>query len=128
MNKNMDANSQFTEGELVVYRNGSTYEIGRVKRLCDDGAFVYYHQGDTAAKTPYDVMHKLVNKQCIVATALGEQYGTIHAFPTALLYTLIGLGIRFTVLEYFGDNTCTITVMGDKEYKLVYELGRTKWQ
>lgn len=124
MSKNIDTNSQFTEGELVIYRNGDTCEIGRIKRVCDDGAFVYYHQGDTASKTPYDVMHKLLNKQCVVAVALGEQCGIIHLFPTGLLKTLVGMNIRFSVLEYTKDNTCSITVMGAEEYSIAYEIGR----
>ncbi len=48
-------------GELILYRNGDTFEIGEIKRLCDDGAFVYYSTGDTAAKTRYEDMHKIVN-------------------------------------------------------------------
>lgn len=51
----------FKEGELILYRNGDSFEIGEIKRLCDDGAFVYYSMGDTAAKTRYEDMHKLTN-------------------------------------------------------------------
>ena len=60
----------FEQGELIIYKNGDRCEIGKIKRLCDDGAFVYYHSGDTAAKTPYDVMYKLANRKCVVATTL----------------------------------------------------------
>ena len=62
---------KFAIGEYIVYVNGDRYEIGRVKSLRDDGAFVYYHEGDTAAKTPYDRMHKLVNQHCIKKSTLG---------------------------------------------------------
>lgn len=62
---------EFKEGELIIYTNGDRFEIGKIKRLCDDGAFVYYHEGDTASKTPYDCMHKLINSFCITATILG---------------------------------------------------------
>lgn len=61
----------FEVGEYIVYVNGDRYEIGRIKSLRDDGAFVYYHEGDTAAKTPYDCMHKLTNGYCIKETTLG---------------------------------------------------------
>ncbi len=63
----------FKVGEYIVYVNGDRYEIGRIRRLCEDGsgAFVCYHEGDTAAKTPYDCMHKLVNGYCITDTTLG---------------------------------------------------------
>lgn len=61
----------FTEGEYIVYCNGPKYEIGRIANLHDDGAFVCYHEGETAAKTPYDLMHKIVNGFAIKETSLG---------------------------------------------------------
>ena len=59
----------FREGELIVYVNGDTFQIGEIKRLCDDGAFVWYHEGDTASKTPFENMHKLQNAYCIKQTS-----------------------------------------------------------
>lgn len=56
----------FKEGELIVYQNGDTFQIGEIKRICDDGAFVWYHEGDTASKTPFENMHKLQNAFCIM--------------------------------------------------------------
>ena len=62
---------QFQEGELVAFigRNleGQIYtvEIGKIKRLCKDGAFVYYHTGDTAAKTDYKDLYKIRNSYAI---------------------------------------------------------------
>lgn len=61
-------------GELFVYKNGDRCEIGKVKRVCDDGAFCYYHEGDTASKTPFDCMFKLVNAYCIKEETLGGGY------------------------------------------------------
>lgn len=61
----------FKVNELIIYQNGNRFEIGKIKRLCDDGAFVYYHTGQTAAKTPYDLMHKLTNAYCITSTCFG---------------------------------------------------------
>lgn len=58
-------------GEYIIYVNGDRYEIGRIKRLCKDGAFVCYHEGDTASKTPYENMHKIMNGYCIAETTLG---------------------------------------------------------
>jgi hypothetical protein len=66
---------EFKEGELIIYQNGDRYEIGKIKRLCDNGAFVWYHEGSTAAKTPYDCMHKLINGYCIKVTTLGGEDG-----------------------------------------------------
>ncbi len=66
---------EFKEGEFIIYQNGDRYEIGKIKRLTDNGAFVWYHEGSTAAKTPYDCMHKLVNGYCIKVTTLGGEDG-----------------------------------------------------
>lgn len=66
----------FKVGEYVIYHNESThvYELGRIKSLRGDGAFVAYHSGETGAKTPYDLMHKLVNGYLIKETLLGGGY------------------------------------------------------
>ena len=63
--------NDFYEGEYIIYRNGEKYELGRIASLRDDGAFVCYHEGETAAKTPYDHMHKLMNAYTIKGTSLG---------------------------------------------------------
>jgi len=62
---------KFKEGQLVIYQNGDQYEIGKIKRVVSDGAFVYYSSGETAAKTPFDLMHPLVNAYVIGETSLG---------------------------------------------------------
>lgn len=62
---------EFKEGEYIIYVNGDRYEIGKIKRIVNDGAFVWYSSGDTAAKTPFDCMHKLENGYVIVETSLG---------------------------------------------------------
>lgn len=64
----------FKVGEYIIYVNGDKYEIGRIKRICDDGAFVSFHEGETGAKTPYDLMHKLINSYTIKETSLGGDY------------------------------------------------------
>ena len=61
----------FKPDELIIYQNGNNYEIGRIKRVADDGAFVWYHEGETAAKTPFDCMHKLRNAYAVKETSLG---------------------------------------------------------
>ena len=65
--------SEFSVGEDVIYVNDDRFEIGRIKSLRSDGAFVCYHEGDTAAKTPYDCLHKLMNSYCIKQTTLGGE-------------------------------------------------------
>ena len=64
----------FKVGQYIVYVNGEHYELGRIKSLHDDGAFVAYHSGETGAKTPYDLMHPLVNAFVIEKTMLGGMY------------------------------------------------------
>ena len=74
----------FREGELIIYVNGETFQIGEIKRICDDGAFVYYHEGDTASKTPFENMHKLQNEYCIKWTSLAQdrpRCGACKHFP-----------------------------------------------
>ena len=63
--------SDFKVGEYIVYQNGDRYEIGRIKRITDDGAFVWYHNGETASKTPFEQMHKIANDYVIGETSLG---------------------------------------------------------
>lgn len=62
---------KFRVGQLIIYRNGDNYEIGKIKRIVKDGAFVWYSSGETAAKTPFDLMHPLVNEYVIGETNLG---------------------------------------------------------
>ena len=65
---------EYRVGQYVIYHNGDHYELGRIKSLRPDGAFVAYHSGETGAKTPYDLMHPLVNGFVIVETLLGGDY------------------------------------------------------
>lgn len=62
---------KFNVGDLIVYQNGDRFEIGKIKRLDDDGAFVWYSSGETAAKTAYGDMHPLKNAHVITETSLG---------------------------------------------------------
>lgn len=65
---------EYSVGEYIIYRNGEKYELGRIKSLREDGAFVAYHEAETGALTPYDHMHKLINRYCIKDTSLGGDY------------------------------------------------------
>ena len=68
----------FKNGEYFIYVNGDKYEIGKVKRPNNNGTgyFCYYHSGTTAANTPTDLMHKLINAYCITADVLGGENET----------------------------------------------------
>lgn len=63
--------AEYYEGELILYQNGTRFEIGKIKHIVDDGAFVYYHEGETTAKTPFDCMRKIANAYVIKETSLG---------------------------------------------------------
>ena len=60
--------NKFKNGEYFIYVNGDRYELGKVKRPNNtgDGYFCWYHEGDTAANTPTNCMHKLING-CIIS-------------------------------------------------------------
>lgn len=64
-------NGVFYPGELIIYHNGFRYEIGKIKSITSEGAFVWYSSGETAAKTSFADMHKLTNEYCITKTILG---------------------------------------------------------
>ena len=65
----MDGN--YREGQLIIYRKGAEIQIGKIKRIVGDGAFVFYHSGETAAKTPFEHMSPISNDCCIEKTNLG---------------------------------------------------------
>lgn len=65
---------KFKIGEYIIYVNGDRYELGRIKSIKEDGAFVAYHEGETGAKTPFDCLHKLINGHCITGTTLGGEF------------------------------------------------------
>lgn len=64
---------EYKEGEIIIYKNGDSYEVGKIKRLTPTGAFVWYSEGETAAKTPYECLHKITNAYTIKDTALGGE-------------------------------------------------------
>ena len=54
--------NEFEVGEAIIYQNGDSYELGIIKKICDNGdCFVNYHTGDTAARTPKKYIHKIRN-------------------------------------------------------------------
>ncbi len=66
--------NDYSVGEYIIYQNSEKYELGRIKSLREDGAFVAYHEGEAGALTPYSHMHKLINGRCIVDTSLGGDF------------------------------------------------------
>ena len=70
----MKMEKEFYKGQYVIYENGDKIEIGRIKTLEENGAFVAYHEGETGAKTPYELMKPIDNDYCIKGTTLGGEY------------------------------------------------------
>lgn len=62
---------EFKVGEYIIDVNGDRYELGRIKRLTENGAFICYREDGIAAYTPYDHIHKLANGFTIIDTTLG---------------------------------------------------------
>ena len=67
----LEITGAFHVGQYVVYRNGDKYELGRIASLKQQCAFVCYHEGETAAATPYHTIHPLFNAHTIKSTTLG---------------------------------------------------------
>lgn len=100
----------FRPGDLIIYQNGDRFEIGKIKRLVDDGAFVWYSSGETAAKTSFSDMRPLRNAHVITDTSLGGMDGKrrrilVHG---AMVYGCQDCGARWLMylekgLEEEGD-------------------------
>jgi len=69
-----EAPPRFKVGQYIIYHNGERYELGRIKSLLQNGAFVAYNEGDTGAMTAYELMHPLFNEYCIKETTLGGDF------------------------------------------------------
>ena len=53
---------KFEIGEVVIYQNGDRFELGIVKSVCgNDEYFIWYHTGDTSARTNARNLHKVSN-------------------------------------------------------------------
>ena len=62
---------EYKEGQLIIYKKGDKFEVGKIKTLRDTGASVYYHSGETSAVTSYRNMYPIENDYCILKTILG---------------------------------------------------------
>lgn len=75
-------------GDLVLYkrRGCDVYELGVVKSMRDDGAFVWYSGGDTAAATPADCLFEFENdaRAVVEAHAVSGSYDRLHALADEL--------------------------------------------
>ena len=69
---NQQKKADFKDGEYVLYQKGDTYQLGQIKSRLERGAFVWYHEGQTAALTPYEYLHHIENAFVIKQTSLAE--------------------------------------------------------
>lgn len=57
---------EFQKGQLVIYKGSNGYELGKIKKIKDNkSAWIWYHSGDTAALTDFDLIKPLINDYCI---------------------------------------------------------------
>lgn len=57
----MVKNMNFKEGQLIIYKN----MIGKIKKIRNHEAFIWFHTGDTAALTDFDLIKPIINDYCI---------------------------------------------------------------
>lgn len=59
----MELKSELHVGQLVVYKHpyNDRCELGRVASITENGFFVCYSEGETAAKTPREYLFPVVN-------------------------------------------------------------------
>ncbi len=69
---NQQKRADFKDGEYVLYQKGGTFQFGKIKRCLARGAFVWYHEGQTAALTPYEYLYHIDNAFVIKQTSLAE--------------------------------------------------------
>ena len=61
-----EGTEEFKEGQLVLYEGTFGFEIGKIKKLKGKRrAYVWYHSGDTAALTDFDLIKPIINDYCI---------------------------------------------------------------
>ena len=72
----------FAAGDIVLYDRsgaGSAFDVGCIKSLSGNGAFVAYHLGDTCAFTPYERLLPIGNAYALLGLVqrsqqLGRRY------------------------------------------------------
>ena len=59
--------TEFKIGQLIIYKGVNGYEIGKIKRIKDGSksAWIWYHSGDTASLTDFDLISPIVNDYCL---------------------------------------------------------------
>lgn len=57
----------FKKGQLVLYEGTFGFEVGKIKKILKNNrrAYVWYHEGDTAALTDLKLLNPIINDYCI---------------------------------------------------------------
>lgn len=99
-------------GDLVIYipkdTKGNVFkcEIGKIKRIDGDAAFVYFHSGETASKTNISDLIKIENQSYIEATKLGCN----------IIDTILNAGY------YEDDGSYTVELKKAKVYEMLKKM------
>ena len=96
--------SKFKKGQVVLYQNGTTFELGVVKEVIEPGIYrVWYHTGDTCAHTDEINLHELKNAYAFLIMRRKEDTTSIDDTPARQLAAfIIENTSEFTELE--GDS------------------------
>lgn len=62
----------FKSGELVIYKCGTRVELGKIKSVKGQFAFVWFSEGDTAARCDIADLYHLHNSYMIRDTGFGK--------------------------------------------------------
>jgi hypothetical protein len=106
-------NDEFQEGELVIAVCGDRYEVGKIKRLTDGAAFVWYHTGDTAAKTPLGMLHHISNSYVVEASLLNTCHASDDEINQAMSAATYAMSRRSPTLDDSCMTACTLPSLGD---------------
>lgn len=72
--------------DIIVYNNGYEVKIGKVKRVAPNGAFVWYHSGDTAALTSFEHISPVQNAYNLSLASLGNEMPSTDALSKIIEY------------------------------------------
>lgn len=110
--KGTDNQPKFKEGEVVIYQNGSNFELGIIKRVKSDKTyFVNYHTGDTAALTNKENLHPIKNAYAFnIVRRLADEEQALEVAEKALE------DLNQTVEAHLN-----VPLIGDSPYAILYE-------
>lgn len=93
--------SKFKEGQVVLYQNGTNFELGIVKEVVTPRIYrVWYHIGDTSALTDESNLHELKNAYAFLIMRRKADTSSIDETPARrLAASIIDETSQLTELE-----------------------------